>query len=57
VIGLKLISIVICPQEVAQLVRTTPHETEVISSNPPSPLLCGHVKIYIYIYIYIYNDL
>jgi hypothetical protein len=25
---------------------TTPHETEVTSSNPlfPSPILCGHVK-------------
>jgi hypothetical protein len=26
-----------CPQEVAQLVGTTPHEVEVTSSNPLSP--------------------
>jgi hypothetical protein len=33
-----------CPQEVTQSAGTMPHEAEVISSNPPSPLLCGHVK-------------
>jgi hypothetical protein len=32
------------PQEVVQSVETTPYEVEVTSSNPPSPLLCGHVK-------------
>jgi hypothetical protein len=32
------------PQEVAQSVRTTPHEAEVTNSNSLSPLLCGHVQ-------------
>jgi hypothetical protein len=32
------------PQEVTQSAGTTPHEAEITSSNPPSPLLCGHVK-------------
>jgi hypothetical protein len=35
-------------KEVAQSAGTTPHKTEVTSSNPHSPLLCGHVKKYIY---------
>jgi hypothetical protein len=29
---------------VVQLVRTTPNEAKVTSSNLSSPLLCGHVK-------------
>jgi hypothetical protein len=32
------------PQEVAQSAETTSHEADVTSSNPPSLLLCGHVK-------------
>jgi hypothetical protein len=31
--------ILFCPQEVDQLAGTTPHEAEVISSNPPLPPL------------------
>jgi hypothetical protein len=26
------------------LLRNTPHEVDVTSSNPPSPLLYGHIK-------------
>jgi hypothetical protein len=55
VIGLKLISIVICPQEVAQSAGTTPHEAEVISSNPPPPSCVDMSKIYICISIVIYG--
>jgi hypothetical protein len=33
-----------CPQEVVQLAGITLNEVEVTSSNPPSPLLYGHVK-------------
>ena len=31
-------------QEVTQSTGITPHKAEVTSSNPSSPLLCGHVK-------------
>jgi hypothetical protein len=31
-------------QEIAQSTGITPYETEVTSSNPPSSLLCGHIK-------------
>jgi hypothetical protein len=39
-----IIKVATCPQEVVQSAGTTPHETEAIRSNPPCPLLCGHVK-------------
>jgi len=34
----------LCPREVVQSGGTTLNEAEVTSSNPPSSLLCGHVK-------------